>query len=310
MIFNKQYPKEEYEAHKAAFELDTNEGVKRLRQQTEDFFKTQVHRDVFEEQNQNCIGDHLYNSKNSSYCFDCKDLEDCKYCVRLFGGIKDCMDYSSWGDKAELIYHSVSCGDNAFNLKFCIHCFGNVTNLEYCYHVVRSSDCFGCVGLKRKKFCIFNKQYSEEEYYVLKDKIIEHMKITGEYGKFHPKGFCAHGYNVTLAMDEFPLSKEEATAEGYKWSESVVGEGGGDLVCECGKSFKLIPQEMAFYERLGIPRPEKCQLCRHKARQKNRNPVELWERDCGRCGEKMMSSVGTDRPEIVYCKQCYLAEVY
>lgn len=46
--------------------------------------------------------------------------------------------------------------------------------------------CFGCVGLKKKKYCILNKQYSKEEYEELKGKIISDMKRSGEYGKFLP----------------------------------------------------------------------------------------------------------------------------
>ena len=266
--------------------------------------------DVHEEQNQNCLGDHLYNSKNSSYCFDCKDLEDCKYCARLIGPTKTCMDYSSWGDRAELIYQSVSCGDGVYNLKFCSNCTTNNSNLEYCYQCTGCDECFGCTSLKKKKFCILNKQYSEGEYRELVKRIKDEME---EYGEFFPKDLCPHGYNNTLAMDEFPLTKEEALEEGYKWhdpEEQDVGAEGALECDECGKEFKYIPQEMAFYEKMKVPAPKVCPLCRHKARQKARNPIELWERDCGRCGESVKSSISLDRAEKVYCKQCYLSEVY
>ncbi|MBP7884916.1 hypothetical protein KAZ93_01885 [Patescibacteria group bacterium] len=36
-------------------------------------------------------------------------------------------------------------------------------------------NCFGCVGLKNHEYCIFNKQYSKEDYEVQVAKIISHM---------------------------------------------------------------------------------------------------------------------------------------
>ncbi len=245
--------------------------------------------------NQNSTGDHLYNSKNSTACFDCKDLEDCSYCTRLIGPAKDCHDYTSWGDRAELIYQSVSCGDGVYNLKFCSNCTTNNSNLEYCYQCTGCDECFGCVSLRKKKFCIFNKQYEESEYHEVKQRIVDHMRASGEYGEFFPKDFCLHGYNTTLAMDESPLSREEALAQGYKWSGPIENEVGASKACSCGKNFKLIPQEIAFYKKMELPEPQKCQLCRHKARQAKRNPVELWKRDCGHCKEPMMTSISPDR---------------
>ncbi len=312
MIFNKQYSKEEYLAMKAGFNLNTAFGIEELRKKSEEFFKTQPLRDLHEEQNQNSLGDHLYNSKNSSWCFDSRDLEDCKYCARLIGPVKDSMDYTSWGSKAELVYQSASSGDNAYNMKFCSTCTTNNSNIEYCFSCSACDEVFGCVGLKRKKFCIFNKQYSEEEYRNLKARIIEHMRKTGEYGEFFPKKLCPHAYNDTLAMDEFPLSKEEILAAGYKWREAEeIAKSDLNLTCTaCEKSYKLIPQELTFYAQNGIPAPLKCPLCRHKARQKKRNRISLTERNCDNCGKSIMSTVSSERAEKVYCKECYLKEVY
>jgi hypothetical protein len=310
MIFDRQYRQKEYERLKADMHLETREGVENLRTKCEDFFKSHPQVNVHEEQTQNCSGDHLYNSKNSDVCFDCSGLEDCKYCSRLIGPVKSCMDYSSWGDRAELIYQCVSCGDGVYNLKFCSNCTTNNSNLEYCYQCTGCDECFGCTSLKRKKFCILNKQYSEAEYRKLKARIVSHMRETGEYGDFFPKDFCPHGYNTTLAMDEFPLSREEALAQGWRWSEPIEINSRGEIICECGKSFNFIPQELAFYERLRVPAPETCQLCRHKARQEKRSRIKLWDKACDKCGENMKTSIPPDDERLIYCKACYLKEVY
>ncbi len=312
MIFNKQYSKEEYLAMKADLNLESSSGLGNLREKCEEFFKTQPVRDLHEEQNQNSLGDHLYNSKNSSWCFDSRDLEDCKYCARLIGPVKDCMDYTSWGSKAELVYQCTATGDGAYNLKFCSTCTTNNSNMEYCFSCTGCDEVFGCVGLKRKKFCIFNKQYSEKEYRALKAKIISQMTASGEYGQFFPKNLSPHAYNDTLAMDLFPLSKEEVLAAGYKWRdvEDAVKSDANLSCSDCNKSYKLIPQEIDFYAQNGIPHPQNCPLCRHKARQKKRNQIDLAQRNCDKCSKQIMSTVDPNQTEKVFCKDCYLAEVY
>ena len=305
MIFNKQYSKEEYEKIKNSFDVE----------KIMDFFKTQPHLNLHEEQNQNSFGDHLYNSKNARYCFDCDGLEDSNYCTRLVGPVKDCMDYTSWGSKAELVYQCASCGANAYYLKFCSNCTTNNSNMEYCYQCTGCDELFACTGLKRKKFCIFNKQYSESDYRALKEKIIEHMKKTGEYGEFFPISFSPHAYNDTIAMDEFPIDKENAISKGYKWHDPETRESIAPTpevpLCEsCKLNFKLMPQELAFYKENGIQIPTNCPLCRHKARQRKRSSVNLREVACTKCGKSIMTGIPKEQSENIYCKECYLSEVY
>ncbi len=48
------------------------------------------------------------------------------------------------------------------------------------------SFCIGCVGLKNKSYCILNKQYTKEEWYVLADQIFTQMNQQGVLGDFFP----------------------------------------------------------------------------------------------------------------------------
>jgi len=315
MIFNKQYTKEEYEKALAAFCLDTQEGVEALRKQCRDFFLTQPHKALVAEHNQNSLGDHLTNSKNAYYCFDSKELEDCRYCAKLSLSVKNSMDYSSWGNKLELIYFSTSCGDNCYNLKFCVNCQTNVRDSEYCYDLFSSSHCFGSTNLKKQQYCILNKKYSAKEYEKLKTRIIEHMKKTGEYGEFWPVEISPFAYNEAFVIDSFPLNKTDALSRGYRWREALdkidSKKVEGAITCsKCSKAFKTIPQEERFYSQLGIPLPQLCSMCRHKTRAALRNPLTLWERACANCNIPIQTSYASGRPETVYCEICYLAAVY
>ena len=331
MVFNKQYTREHYEKMKRNFGLDSLQNVEKLRKKVEEFFITQFRRPLEEENNQNCVGDHLYNSKNSFECYDSKDLEDCKYCVKVSLGVKSAMDYNSWGDKAELVYETASSGDNIYNVKFCTTCTSHVSNCEYCYGCARCSDLFGCVSVKDKKYCILNKQYSQEDYLKLKGKIIAHMKKTGEYGEFFPNDLCPFGYNETIAMAYFPMNREEALKKGYGWVEKEpvvkrhepvdkgpdkIGDAKDNIVrqilsCKtCGSYYRIILHELKFYRNMHIPVPDMCPDCRYEARMRMRPSLKLWDRKCDKCGSDMKSSFSPERPETIYCRSCYLKEVY
>ncbi|MFA6023627.1 MAG: hypothetical protein WC777_00180 [Candidatus Gracilibacteria bacterium] len=316
MIFNKQLSKEEYEQEKAKMKLNTPEGIAELRHRAEAFFLTQPRKATEGENNENVLGDHLYNSKNAFHCFDSKDLEDCRYCIKVALHAKNCMDYTSWGCKAELIYHSAGCGDNAYNLKFCSTCTTNNSNLEYCFQVTGCSDCFGCTGLKKKRFCIFNKQYSEADYHILRAKLIEHMKQTGEYGEFFPVELNPYGYNETLVMDHFPLTREEALAKGYKWSDYEMPAPADTNVpdtirCEVtGKVYKLTPQELAFYKNMDLPLPKRHPDQRHADRMLKRPEYRLQEVACTHCGQTVPSATTSQNSQSILCPACYLKVVY
>jgi len=333
MIFNKQLTKEEFEKQREELNLNTIDGLREMRQRADDFFLTEPQRPLQNEHNENSTGNHLYDSKNSFECYDCKDLEDCKWCAKVFSA-KSSVDYTSWGDSAELMYQCAACGDHAYDLKFCTTCVTNNSNLEYCGHCTGSKDCFGCVGLRKKQNCIFNKQYSKEEYESLKKKIIEQMTENGEYGQFFPPELCPYGYNDTIAMEYFPLSKEEAQSKGYKWSEEVddipavdktipsaklpesIEEIPDDILnwailCEeTARPFRIVKQELAFYRQQNLPIPHHHPDIRHNRRQKRRSGVHLYKRICPNDGKEFLSTFGPERSEIVWCEECYLKEIY
>ena len=86
---------------------------------------------------------------------------------------------------------------------------------------------------------------------------------------------------------------------------------GGTFVCSVsGKPFKIIKQELAFYIENGIPLPDKHHDTRHLERMRKRNPRQLFERTCDKCGVDIQTTYAPDRPERIYCEECYREEVY
>ena len=327
-IYNKQSTKEEYE--KLMAQLSSRQNVEKFKQEFQKLKEQHVKKYMHGIQNENVSGDYLANCKNVFESFDCNEAWDCRYIYQSWGSqIKDSMDFNECGDFAELIYESSSCGYNINRISFSMGILDQCSNITYCYRCHWSSDLFGCVGLKRKKYCILNKQYSKEEYEKIVPKIIEHMKKNGEFGEFFPAFMMPHGYNETLAMDYAQLTKEEALKKGYKWLDEdkkkvpqtcAVPDDIKDvpasitkeiLACEnCQSNFKIISQELKFYQQQNIPIPKKCFKCRHYARMRQRNPRKLWSRACAKCQAPIQTTYAPNKPETVYCEACYLNEVY
>jgi len=309
-VFNKQMSREKYEAFMSDFEF-TAANIQEAQEKVVALRLASPHRNLEIHKSEESIGDYIENSKNCRACFDVMDSENCKF---IWDGIvNNSYDCFNTGIDTNFVYYSLAIY-NSTNVRFSNKC-AFVSDIDYCDSCTHGEKLFGCAGLTRKKYCILNKQYSEEEYGVLLEKIIEHMKSTGEWCEFFPGKIAPAGYNNTLAYEYFPLEREEALAAGFNWNdyESPPVKGGGENVkdCElCKKPFKMVAQELKFYEREGLPRPNRCPDCRHWARKSRINPRRLWERSCGKCGGEVKSTYSPERPEQVYCETCYLAEVY
>ena len=343
-IFNKKYSKEEYERKLASFRLDTYSGVEDFKKEFLDFIKDKFHKFAETMNAINSTGNYMNNVKNNRQCFHSYDAEDNAYCVHVWRGAKDCMDCNTAGRAAELIFNSLNTGIEASNVICSQYCWSSQF-MEYCLNCPNSNNCFGCTSLIKGSYCILNKQYSKEEYKKLRGEIIEKMKKDGIYGDFFPKEFSPFGYNESSAMDEFPLSKDEALAKGYKWEDTSRGTFGKEtidwktfpdsisdlpedfdvnkevFVCvECKKNYRLIKDELGFYKKMLIPIPRNCPECRHITRYKNRGPNKLWHRVCmcdksnhqhsTKCENEFETSYSPERPEIIYCEKCYNLEVY
>jgi len=319
-VFNGQLSKEAYEKFLVNARLDTNYGVETLRKQFEDFKLTQPHKFAKITNAEDCTGNYIRRAKNCKQCFDCYEAEDNKYSVHVWREAKDCMDVDTAGRTVEKMYNTLNSAINVSNCICTILCWGGAF-MSYCQYCTDGQNLFGCVGLRKKNYCILNKQYSPEEYEVLKNKIITELKASRSYGEFFPASMSAFGYNETPAQEQFPLTKEQVLAQGYQWEDTSRGtygqENGKDIfACQkCQKNYRFTPREASFYAELKIPVPLLCPDCRHERRIKARGPNKLWHRQCmknspaGECTNKFETSYAPDRHEIIYCESCYNTEV-
>ncbi|USN57709.1 MAG: hypothetical protein H6767_04945 [Candidatus Peribacteria bacterium] len=124
---------------------------------------------------ENSFGDILIDDKNCVFCYDVNDSEDCRY-VNVGVDVKSNMDCNNIYMKPERNYEVLGT-IGTYNVHFSTFIF-NCSNLLYCQDCHDSKNLFGCIALRNKEYCIFNTQYTKEEYEDLVPKIITYMKET------------------------------------------------------------------------------------------------------------------------------------
>ncbi|MDP4008160.1 MAG: hypothetical protein Q8P68_03120 [Candidatus Peregrinibacteria bacterium] len=322
-VFNQEVPREQFEAFK--LRLQNHEEVEKLKKEFAEFSLRFPKKYYHGYSNENFSGDRIQNIKNSYNCFSVSNLENCKYCYYFFDS-KNCMDQDVFGDNAEWMYNCITSGLNSSNNLFCMFTWNSSSYNLYCHAMSGCSNNFGCSGLKRKKYCILNKQYTKEEYEALVPRIIEHMKNTPytgqahasactEWGEFFPPSISLFRYNETQSAEFHPLTKENALALGFRWKnleEKIPDANRRDVaICEAtGRPFKMIAQELKFYSEQKIPLPHFSSEERHRRRNALQNLPRIYDRACAKCSTPIQTSYVPDKPEIVYCENCYLQEIY
>ncbi len=325
-IYNEQYTKEAYEEmikHERPNLSSKYERIATLRKSHHELYSVK-------EKTERCSGDYIFESKNCDHCFQMFRSEDCTH-VDDADDMHDCKDcyHSGWSHLLYETYSPVRLTSSAF----CTQCWDG-SDMLYCDTCQSCSSCFGCIGLKHMRFCIFNKQYSKDEYEKLVPKIIENMILSKQWGEFFPISISPLGYNETVAQEYFPLKKEKSIERGWKWNDyepplpkvaktidatelpDSIDDIPDDIlnwavVCAATKRpFKIIKQELDFYRKINLPIPCLHPDERHKRRMALRNPRKLWNRECSTCQKPIETSYAPDRPETVVCEECYLKEVY
>ncbi|MEI7810401.1 MAG: hypothetical protein WCI41_02470 [bacterium] len=351
-FFNKQLSKEEYEEKIKSLNIGSWNSLQEIKEKFyNEIYLNSIHKYADLVNSQNSTGDHLHNTRNCIECYDFPgdNNENCKFVDWSGFGSKELHDTGPGaGWKSELLYEGLDI-NNSSNIIGGFVCYDS-SNCFYSGYIQSSNNVFGCYGLHSKQYCILNKQYTKEEYEELVLKIIKHMNEMPyidskgriyKYGEFFPSELSPFAYNETIAQEYFPLTKEQAQDQGYKWKDKeernynidiynkdildnikdvdttitnkvIECSHKGECNEQCTEAFKIIPDELQFYQRMNLPLPRLCPNCRHYNRLKQRNPLKLWHRSCMKegCTNEFETSYAPDRPEIIYCESCYNKEIY
>ena len=160
-IRNEQYTKEQYEQKKK--ELLEHQGSfdeRHLEMLTTIWWDTSTMLWWSETEN-NLYSYNVHRGKNIVFCGHDEWLTDVVDTFVVSWG-SNCAGACSLGGDSEYIY--------------CCVWLRRSFNMYYSYFCEMCTYCFGCVWLKNKTFCIFNKQYTKEERYVKIEEIFEDME--------------------------------------------------------------------------------------------------------------------------------------
>ena len=324
-IFNEPHSRADYERYRGALDFGSHAALSHAKEAFEALFAAEPRPEMEAANVENSSGNYIRNSRNALSCFQVANVEDCKYCDHLTNA-RSCMDVSFFGvsETNELLYECEAVGHGTFRVMFSKLIWGGGRDIAYSYECFASNQLFGCSGLKRKQFCILNKQYSEAGYHELKARIIEHMKDTGEWGEFFPMTMSPFSYNESLAGDLMPLTKDEVLARGLKWqpqpkpqksklhelpdniAETPDASAGLPLVCETsGQRYRIERQELLFHRKLGLALPRLCPEERTRRRfAKIALPADK-QRKCSDCSNSFTTAFDPVRHPKVVCSKCY-----
>ncbi len=327
-IWNEQYTKEEYQKEISTLKMSSRQNVSYLKDKLNKLWLKFPRRYMHGKKNQDVTGDYALNSANCENSFFINNCEDSKNLFFTMG-LRTSMDVTVSPLNNELLYECHAVPKQNQNIKFSDLCSNGSMNVEYSSNCDSCSNIFGCIGLRKKEYCILNKEYIKEEYEDLVPKIKKHMDEMPymdkggriyKYGEFFPGEASPFAYNESIAQEHFPLTKQEAEKRGFSWKElkeknynitisplnlpedivqinnditsEVIGcmnEGEGNH--NCTTAFRILPDELQFYRLMKLPLPIFCPNCRHQERLKYRNALNLWHRKCDCAGASSSNSV-------------------
>ena len=330
-IRNKQYTKEKY--FEEIKKISEHQSRDELKKELEVMKSALPRKSSYTVNVENTTGDYITDIQNSHNIFDSNNIEDCKYCWYIYYS-KDCMDYDIFGYNSELIYESTMAGDWLYKSAFCFGNWDQSRDVYYSALMSACKNCFWCFWLKNQQYCIFNKQYTKEQYEQLVPKIIEHMEKHWEWWEFFDPRLAPCDYNESVAQDFHVLDQDLAHKKWFKWSNydspepdvtkiipweklpNDIKDIPDDILnwaieCEDTKRlFRIIKSELEFYRKHNLPIPKRHPNRRHLDRMKLRNPRKLYERNCDKCEKDIQTTYAPERKETVYCEECYNKEIY
>lgn len=119
--------------------------------------------------NTNCVNspyvNHSLDLKNCYFVYASFSSEDTFYSIGSVS-LKSCMDTYKL-QKSEQCYEDVL-SDSLYDTHFSYDTDSSLNSL-FLINCVNCQDCIGCINLRNKKYCIFNEQYTKEDYLKIKE---------------------------------------------------------------------------------------------------------------------------------------------
>ena len=348
-ILNEQYTKEEYLLKLKAMNLQSREALQEHRKTFQKFVMKFPRRYAQILKSVNTTGDMLMNCKNSQECYFGNGLENCKFIVLNDSAKEtyDCNatghpELCYEGITPDYSYHAIA-------TIFCVRCrevaySSNCAGAEHlmgCAGIKKG----GYVILNKQ---YEPQEYEKLKQQIIADMkargewgefFPKHMSpfaynesIAYDFDQITKTQALANGFRwkeeskrevkPTLLPHQIPDSIDgmgDDILQQIIQCSHVDTNGRPTCVDKCTSVFRVTPNELQFYRSMGVPVPRLCSNCRHFQRIQKRNPVVLHHRQCMckltthqheiQCLNEFETTYSPDRPEIVYCEQCYQQEI-
>jgi hypothetical protein len=290
-----------------------------------------------------CYG--LIGAENAKYVYysmnhttDSQDI--------VFSGLNElCYEFTYGGRGANKVLFSISCGGGCKNISYCDNCRG----CSDCFGCVGLNKKQYCIFNKQYTKTEYDALVPKIIKHMNEMPYIDRTGKKYNFGEFFPTEVSPFAYNETIAFEENPISKDEILAHGYAWKDqeikantpTITTEGlpdsisdVNDAICDeaiacpnkgkietqCTFAFKILADELQFYRQMKLPIPRYCPNCRYYKRLTWRNQFRFHKRKCdcvignhgheSKCKNEFETMYSPDRPEPIYCKECYQKEVY
>ncbi|PJC37419.1 hypothetical protein CO046_00620 [Candidatus Peregrinibacteria bacterium CG_4_9_14_0_2_um_filter_53_11] len=191
------------------------------------------------------FSDYLTNTKNAYLSWMLHDADNCAYSDFLIQctGCVDCAFLAN----SELCYECVDC-TGLYSCSYLQDCH-NCTEVHHSVDCLNCRNCFGCVGLRQREFCIFNKQYSEEEYRMKvaalrKKSPAELLCVFNEEFKSSPRLY-RHGFKTHDDSSGDYLNKSSAAHQSFNISSTIGALYSCDIWATGGEASTVIDCDMS-----------------------------------------------------------------
>jgi hypothetical protein len=200
-------------------------------------------------------------------------------------------------------------------------------DVEYSELLSSCEHCFGCIGLYKKSYCIFNKQYTQEEYYKIVDQIKTKMLADGEYGEFFPYSSFLLSYNTSHADVMSPLSQAEALRLGGRWHDiskndipqvrpieelpEKLSETSDEITkygYQCpvtGRPFRIVAPELDLHRKLKVALPRLHPTLRRKLLMRKHRQLQFYPGICLTCQAPYQTRIKPEENLPIICESCY-----
>ena len=346
--FNEQLTKEEYQKRFAEF-VWSHENIKAtkalLEKKSHEFPKKFYHGS----NNQQFTGDYLENSATTRESFNCRHNKDSAYmqdawkttdCLDLTEVLGNEQSYQIQG--CAHIRNSIS-QRSSFHMTDSYYCdmCNTLSNCFGCMALRSGEYCILNKKYSKEEYLSLKEQLIEHmkkngEWGNFFDPAIiapfaYNESVAYDYFPLNKEEALAKGYvwydrparqyQPTMKPLDIPQTIKETTDDILKETIECASQSNGtkDAYPSCATAFRIIQLELDFYRATGMPIPEKCLPCRRQDRFALRNPRKLWKRDCmcsneshghtSKCSASFETTYAPDRPEKIYCENCYQREV-